>query len=194
MPLVRTKAFLLFNFITMATSLFNNKHIKEYAAFGGLAALFFVLSVWYYLSKPNYQASSVLSIGSILFMFIIMLYALRLVKRRPDYYSTWLMIIEGQLAVVISTVISVIGSFILCCIYIPDFFTIKAVDNNFHNNPGGQHVKYPYSVELIFIMAIIENYLVGAFISAIISYAVKPNQKRDETPNIFEEPAKPKIL
>jgi hypothetical protein len=34
----------------------------------------------------------------------------------------------------------------------------------------------------------------GAFISAMIAYALKPNQTKDLTPKIFEEPAKPKNL
>jgi hypothetical protein len=36
--------------------------------------------------------------------------------------------------------------------------------------------------------------MAGAFISAMIAYAVKPNQTEDQTPTIFEEPAQQRNL
>src|SRR5258705_4855993 len=127
MPLVRTKAFLTAKhcgfkiYLEMTDILFNKKHLKEYAVYGSIAGIFHTVTVWYFLHESNYHTAAILFIGSIFFMFVIMIYALKLTKRRPDYDSTWVMIIAGQMAVAIGIVVSVIGSFILCCFYIPGF-------------------------------------------------------------------------
>jgi hypothetical protein len=170
----------------MANILFNKKHLGEYASYGGIAGLLYAFSVWYFLFRSDYRTSPVLFIGSAFFMFVIMIYAFRLIRRKSENYSTWMMIIAGQMAVAVGIIVSVIVSFALCCFYIPGFVNSsgtelllrKAINTN---DPG--------RLELIFMMAIIANYCAGAFISAMVAYALKPDQTRDETPAIFEEPA-----
>jgi len=178
----------------MSNILFNKKHFTEYATYGGVAGLFHVLAVWYFLYRSNYQTPLVLFIGSFFFMFVIMIYALKLTKRRPDDKSTWGMIIAGQMAVAVGIVVSVIGSFLLCCFYIPGFVNTEGTNDFLRDTSGGLNANNSGTVQLIFTIGIIENYLAGAFISAMIAYAVKPNQTQDQTPAIFEEPAEPKIL
>ena len=178
----------------MTDVLFDKKHLKEYSVYGSIAGLLYTLAVWYFLYKSNYQTSTILFIGSIFFMFVIMIYALKLTKRRPDYYSTWGMIIAGQMAVGVGIVVSVISSFMLCYFYLPGFMNNSIADDFLGNFPRVLNVNNSETLELIFITAIIENYLAGAFISAMIAYAVKPNQTEDQTPTIFEEPAQPKYL
>lgn len=178
----------------MKNILFNKKHLKEYAVYGSIAGIFHVLTVWYFLYKSNYHVSLVLFIGSIFFMFVIMIYALKLTKRRPDDYSTWGMIIAGQMAVAVGIVVSLIGSFILCYLYIPGFMNNGGADDFLRNAPGGRNANNTATLGLIFITATFENYGAGAFISFMISYALKPDQTKDQTPAIFEEPAEPKIL
>ena len=178
----------------MANALFNRKHLTDYAAFGSIAGLLHVLTVWYFLYRSNYQTSPILVIGSIFFMFVIMIYALKLTKRRPDYYSTWFMIIAGQMAVAVGIVVSVLGSLILCFFYLPELGITNGPDSFLRNAPGGLNENNSGTLGLIFIMATIENYGAGAFISAMIAYAIKPNQTLDQTPTIFEEPARPKNL
>jgi hypothetical protein len=178
----------------MTDILFNKKHLKEYSVYGSIAGLLYTLTVWYFLYKSNYQTSTILFIGSIFFMFVIMIYALKLTKRRPDYNSIWVMIIAGQMAVAIGIVVSVIGSFILCWLYIPEFVNRGGADDFLRNAPGGLNVDNTGTLELIFIIAIVENYGAGAFISAMIAYAIKPNQTQDQTPTVFEEPPEPRNL
>ena len=178
----------------MANILLNLNHLKEYVKYGTIAGLFHLLMVWYFLYRSNYNTSVVLFIGSVFFMFVIMIYALKLTKRRPDQYSTWLMIIMGQVTVVIGIVVSVIGSIILCCFYVPEFVNGAGSDNFLLNAPGSVNVKNSGTLEFIFLTAIFVNYMAGAFISAMIAYAVKPNQTEDQTPTIFEEPAQQRNL
>jgi hypothetical protein len=173
----------------MTNTLFDSKHLREYAAYGSIAGLLYVFSVWYFLYRSNYHTPHVLFIGSIFFMFLIMIYALRLTKRRSENYSTWVMIIAGQMAVAVGVVVSVIGSFILCSFYTPELIDSGSADGFLRNAPGGLKINNSGTLELIFFIAIIENYGAAAFISAIIAYAVKPDQTQDKTPMIFEEPA-----
>jgi hypothetical protein len=173
----------------MANNLFNKKHITEYTTYGSIAGLLYVLTVWYFLYRSNYQTPHVLFIGSIFFMFVIMIYALKLTKRRPDYYSTWGMIIAGQMTVAIGIAVSVIGSLVLCYFYLPQFMGSRESENLLRNVSGGLNKNNSGAFGLIFFTAVIENYGAGAFISAMIAYAIKPDQTRDRTPSIFEEPA-----
>jgi hypothetical protein len=100
----------------------------------------------------------------------------------------------GQVTVVIGIVVSVIGSIILCCFYVPEFVNGAGNDNLLLNAPGSVNVKNSGTLEFIFLTAIFVNYMAGAFISAMIAYAVKPNQTEDQTPTIFEEPAQQRNL
>ena len=149
----------------MTYFLFNRKHFKEYTVYGGIAGICHSLTVWYFLHQSNDHGAGILFIGSIFFMFVIMIYAIRLTKQPPDNKRTWGMLISGQIAVLSGIVVSVISSIILCSIYMP---------------AAG-------SVVLIFVTAIFENYGAGAFMSAMVAYALKPNQTVDRTPEIFEE-------
>lgn len=162
----------------MKSVLFNKKHLKEYSVYGSIAGLFHVLTVWYFLHTSNYSKAPILFIGSIFFMFVIMIYAIKLTRRQPDSESTWSMLISGQITVFVGIVVSMIFSFILCCFYIPGFLT----------DGTGLHVNNTGTTGLIFITASFENYGGGAFISAMIAYALKPDQTKDITPEIFDEP------
>src|SRR4030095_3580051 len=134
----------------MTNILFNKKHLKEYAVYGSVAGISHMLTVWYFLYESNYQKAPILFIGSIIFMFVIMIYALKLTKRKPDDYSTWGMIIAGQMAVAVGIVVSVIGSLILCYFYIPGFLSSGGDDDLLRNAPGGLNVNNSGTLELIF--------------------------------------------
>ena len=174
----------------MKNILFNKKHLKEYVLYGSIAGIFHALGVWYFLHESNYRTAVVLFIGSILFMFVIMVYAVKLTKRRSDYESTWGMLVSGQMAVVVGVVVSVVFSMILCFFYIPGFIKGTSVDEFLLNAPGGLNVNNRGTIELIFVTGTLENYGAGAFISGIIAYALKPNQTEDITPEIFEDQVK----
>jgi hypothetical protein len=177
--------------IEMINVLFNKRHLTEYAIFGSIAGLTYVITVWCFLSRADFQTPRVLFIGSVFFMFVIMTYAVRLTRRKSENYSTWSMIIAGQMCVATGIIVSVIGSFVLCWFYMKRFVDGTGGQDFFRKstNAGTSN-----TLILIFIAAIIANYCAGAFISAMVAYALKPDQTKDETPTIFEEPATPKAL
>ena len=98
----------------MRYALFNRSHFIEYIKYGSIAGVLHVLTVWYFLHKQNDQLSPVLFIGSIFFMLVILIYAVKLVNRQPEKYSTWTMIIAGQITVIIGILVSITGSILLC--------------------------------------------------------------------------------
>lgn len=175
----------------MTNILFNKQHLKEYLVYGSCAGLLYMFLVWLFLHKPDYYALPV--IGSVVFMFVIMAYALKLTRRISENLSVWVMIIAGQMAVAVGIIISMIGSFLLCYLYAPAFL------NNGNNNgyppnaADGHNGNNPDATRLIFICATFGSYAAGAFISALIAYALKPDQTQDATAEIFEEPAEPKL-
>lgn len=174
----------------MANILFDRRHLREYILWGLLAGLAYSVPVLVYLSVATYYYSATLFIGCILFMFVILLYAIKLTRRRPEYKSTWMMIIAGHMVVLTGIIISVLCSIILCFIYIPGFMSGGSDGSYLRGAPDAMNKNNTGTLMLIAITSILVNFGVGGVMSIIVSYAVKPNQTKDETPTILNEPAK----
>lgn len=163
----------------MANPLFSSRHIKEYLFYGILSGIAFAIPVWLFFYLANYTHSWLVHLGSILFMFVIMVYAIKLTRRRPDYQSTGMMAMAGHIAILVGIVVSVILSIILCFSYIPGFMggnsdaVLKNAPQTFDPNNRG-------TVLQIFIAAIGENFGAGSFISLLVSYVLKLNQTKDK--------------
>jgi hypothetical protein len=164
----------------MQDPVFDRMHLREYAIYGGIAGLLYVIPVWYFLHTATYQASGILYIGCILFMFVILIYSIRLTRRRSDYQSAWRMIVAGHLAVLVGILISVVLSIILCFVYIPGFV-------NGNKAPTESSIDNTGAIQIIFLTATVANFGVGAFISLLCSYVIKPNQTNDETPEVLQD-------
>jgi hypothetical protein len=174
----------------MANVLFDQRHRREYAIWGTLAGLAYSIPVLIYLSIASYYYSAMLFIGCILFMFVVLIYSLRLTKRRPEYKSTWTMIIAGHMVVLTGIIISVILSLVLCFVFIPGFMSGQS-DNSFLNgSPDAVNNHNMSTLMLIAMTAILVNFGVGGVINIIVSYAAKLNQTKDKSPTVLKEPAK----
>lgn len=175
----------------MANILFDQRHKREYLLWGGLAGLAYTVPVLVYLAIANYYYSATVFIGCILFMFVILAYTMRLTKRRPEYKSTWMMIIAGHFVVLAGIIISVLLSFLLCFIFIPGFLSGDSSDAFLRKSPEAININNASTLMLIAITSTLVNFGVGGFISIITSYAVKANQTHDKTPTVLNnEPAK----
>ena len=149
----------------MKDPVFDHRHRNDYALFGGIAAILYIIPVWYFLQKATYQSSGIVYIGTILFMFVILAYQLKLMRRKSDHQSAWRMAAAGHIVILLGITLAVILSLLLCLIYGPN----------------------SSAIELIFLTATIGNFGVGAFISVLCAYVIKPNQTKDETPEIFQD-------
>ena len=174
----------------MANILFDRRHLREYLLWGALAGLAYSIPVLVYLSLANYYYSATVFIGSILFMLVILLYTIRLTKRRPEYKSTWMMIIAGNMVVLTGIIISVLLSFMLCLFFIPEFLSGHSPDSFMKGSPDAMNINNAGTLMIIAITATLVNFGVGGVISILVAYAVKLNQTKDRTPGILNEPAK----
>lgn len=175
----------------MANLLFDRQHKREYLMWGALAGLAYSVPVLVYLAMANYYYSATVFIGCILFMFVILTYTMRLTKRRPEYKSTWMMIIAGHMVILTGIVIAVLMSFLLCFIFIPGFMSGHSPDTFLQESPQAVNRHNASTLMMIAITSTLVNFGVGGVISIIVSYAVKLNQTKDKTPTVLNnEPAK----
>lgn len=175
----------------MASLLFDRKHRREYLMWGALAGMAYSIPVLIYLAIANYYYSATVFIGCILFMFVVLMYNMRLTRRRPEYKSTWMMIIAGHMVVLTGIIISVLVSFLLCFLFIPGFMSGQSSDTFLRESPEAVNRHNASTLMMIAITATLVNFGVGGVISILVSYAVKLNQTHDKTPGILnKEPAK----
>lgn len=175
----------------MKNALFDRRHLKEYALYGLLAGLLYSIMAWYFLHKSTYSNSAFLYIGSILFLLVIMFYTIRLTHRRPFYKSTGLMLVAGHIAIIVGVLVSSICALILCFIYIPGFLSNESPDSFLNNAPLGFNNNNEGTLVILFLTATLANFLASSFICTVVSYVIKPNQTKDKTPGILDEPAPP---
>ena len=164
----------------MRNPVLNRQHARDYFLYGGAAAILFVLPVWYFLARADYEQSWVVYSGTILFMFAIMAYAIRLVRLPQDQKSAVGMLMAGHLVILTGILLSVLFSGILCLVYIPGFMSGHSADGFLQNTPSGLNRNNTGTVFQVFVPATLGNLGAGSFISVIISYALKPNQTKDK--------------
>lgn len=170
-----------------SNELFNRFHLREYVIWGLIAGLAYSIPVLVYLAVASYYYTATLFIGCILFMFVVLIYSMKLTRRRPEYKSTWSMIIAGHMVVLIGIITSVLVSFILCFIFIPGFMSGDSADDFVRRAPEAFNIDNASTLMLIAMTATLVNFGVGGFINIVVSYAVKLNQTKDRTPSILQE-------
>ncbi len=174
----------------MANLLFDRRHLREYSLWGVLAGLAYSIPVLVYLSMANYYYTATIFIGCILFMFVVLGYTMKLTRRRPEYKSTWSMIIAGHMVVLIGIITSILASLLLCFIFIPGFMSGNSDDEFIRRAPEAFNIDNSSTLMLIAMTATLVNFGVAGFINIVVSYAVKLNQTRDKTPSVLEEQPK----
>ena len=173
----------------MKSLLFDKRHLKEYLTYGTIAGILQVVPTLLYLHSALYQNSALPFLGTALFMFVIMAYSLKLTRRKPEYKSTWMMIIAGHMAIAVGIIVATIATFLLCVIYIPGFMSGDSVDTFIKDTPSEFNRNNTGTLLLLFITATGGNFGVGSFISILVSYVAKFNQTKDKTPREFQEPS-----
>jgi hypothetical protein len=162
----------------MKNLLYNKQHLKEYLQYGLLSSIAYIIPVWIFFFFKDYNRLAIIFLGSILFLFVIMGYVIRLSKRRPEYKSSWMMIIAANLAVITGIAFSVLFTLVLCFIYIPGFLSGNSAEILTHA-PAGLNPKNSSLLMLLFICATIENFGVGGFMAVLGPYVFKKNQTKD---------------
>lgn len=170
----------------MKNSLYNKKHVREYLLYGPLAALCFMIPMLIFFINLDYNRIWILFLGIILFMFGIMLYALKLSRRRPEYKSSWMMIIASHFVILTGVAFSVVATLILCFIFIPGFLSGSSVDV-LTDAPSAHDARNTNLIMILFLCATLGNYFAGSFIAVLGPYVFKINQTKDKSAVLEEK-------
>lgn len=167
-------------------SLYDSRHIHEYFWYGLIAAIGFIVPVWVFFFFLDYNHMWIIFLGSFFFMFTIMHYVVKLSRRKPEYKSSWMMIIAAHFAVLLGIIFSVLLTTILCFIYIPEFMSGDS-NNILKDAPAGLNNQNWSMLALLYLCATVENFGAGGFIAILGPYVFKKNQKKDKTARLEKE-------
>ncbi len=146
----------------MKKSFFDRRHLMDYTLYGILSGIFFSITAWFYLYDPEFRQEWILYMGSGFFMFIILLYMIKLI-REPKHTNSTDIIIAGHFAVIAGIFFSIGICLFLSSAYEPEVFSMSS---NSVQNP-------PADLFSIFLPDILVNFLAGSFICFLIGYAAK---------------------
>lgn len=149
----------------MKKLLFTRQHLMDYLFYGILAAIFYSISVWFYVYDQEFRQAKLMYIGAGFFAFIMLLYLLKITDAEKSKKNLKEIIFSGHLAVITGIIFSTLICYLLCFEYKPGAFKISST------YPG----QSPASLFDVFVPAVIVNLLAGSFISLLVAYAVKPN-------------------
>ena len=119
-------------------------------------------------------------------MFAIMLYTIKLSKRRPEYKSSWMMIIAAHFVVLTGIIVSVLITTLLCFIYIPSFLSGES-PNVLKDAPSGLNEHNWSFLGLLYLCTTVANFGAGGFIAILGPYVFKKNQTKDKTAQLEKE-------
>jgi hypothetical protein len=165
----------------MINKIYNRRHLSEYLTYGLIAAISYSIPVGVYLFLADYTYSEIPFLGSVLFMFVILIYCIKLAKRRPEYKSVWMMIVEAQFAILIGIVLSVLISMILCFIFIPAFMSGHSPGTFLKHAPVARNESNSGVLLTIFLTATIANFGAAGFMAVMAPYVFKYDQTKDKT-------------
>ncbi len=152
---------------------FNREDVSAYIFYGLMSALLFCIPVWYYLHSGDYEEGWTIYLGSGLFMLIILLYSIKLTRRKQGYKNAWRMIVAGHITVFTGILCSMLFSLLLCAIYIPGFLTSHSAGSFLNNAPLSLNYKNTGTIFQVFVPAIMGNAGVGSFMAIVVPYAKK---------------------
>lgn len=147
----------------MKKLLFSRHRLMDYLFYGILAAIFYSISVWFYVYDQEFRQAKLMYIGVGFFAFIIMLYLLKITEVEKAKRNLKEIIFSGHLAVLAGIIFSTVICYFLCFEYKPAAFKISST------YPG----QSPASLFDVFVPAVFVNFLAGSFISLLIAYAMK---------------------
>jgi MFS family permease len=164
----------------MENPIFKKYHWKEYIAYGALAAVGYMVPAFFFISQARFEDTWWLYVGNGIFLLCIFIYAVILTSKPYDKNSAMSMLMAGHLTTGVGVVITCILLALSCMLFMP---TANAIlpDAPATITEG----KVGSILFIVFVNAILGNFLGGSFISLITSYAVKRNQTKDK-PAVLE--------
>ena len=161
--------------------MFKNHPIKSYFFYSLVAAVAYFIVVCIFLSYASFSSIWMLYIGNMLFAINIAIFIWFYNKRRRENANTGMMVLAGHITTVTGILIA---CFLIGLTYLLFPHLINGVQKGttaFLKAPPQMKGRGDSYIFNILMNAVIGNVSAGSFISIILPYAAKFNQK-EETP------------
>ena len=142
-----------------------------------IAAMVFIVPVYFFIRDGLYGESWLLYFGSFLFLVVIWIHTLRENKIRGENESTVAMVFNSQMATIAGIILASIFSFILLSIMVPGYLASGLPARSLVGEPANviKDKTDGLSFEVFFAATVI-NFSVGSFTSIILSFYSTRNQ------------------
>jgi len=148
--------------------------------FAFIAAVAFIIPVFFFVKDSLYRESWLLYLGSFLFLIIIWIHTLSENKRRGENESTVTMVFISHAATITGIVLAALLSFILLSLMVPGYLASGPPDRLMTGEPANiiKDKTGGLSFEVFFAATVI-NFAVGSFSGIILAFYSKRNQTND---------------
>ena len=168
--------------------MFKNHSIKSYLVCSVSAALLYSIFAYLFIRNQIFSSSWLLYIGNALFACCIAVFTILFNKKRKENASTTTMIVAGIIVTIIGIVIACIISLLLFLLMSDISHPLQQTEVLNNAPPQMESGKRNQFLLALFMNAIIGNGSIGSFISLIISYAAKRDQKGSISTKTTDEP------
>jgi magnesium-transporting ATPase (P-type) len=162
-------------------NLFKNHTLKKYLVYSVIAAVAYLIIAGIFISYGSFTLMWLLYIGNMLFALSITIFILMYNKKRRENANTGIMISAGLIT-------TIMGVMLVCAIILVSYIVAPALYNSvpkgataFLKAPPQMKGRGDSFIFNILVNAVVGNVSTGSFISVILPYAAKRNQK-EETP------------
>lgn len=160
--------------------MFKNHPILFYLKYAVVAAILYCITAGIFIYNNVFELSYILYIGNMLFGICIGIFIWRYNKNRKENANAGLMAFAGHITTVMGIIITCMVLLVLIMLLAPDAFSSsQQVNEIIEQAPAQLQGKNRGLLMILFMNAIVGNVSAGSFISIIMPYTVKRNQKGD---------------
>ena len=165
-----------------------NHSIKSYLVYSLVAALLYSILAYLFIRNQTFNSSWMLYIGNALFGCCIAVFIILFNKKRKENASIETMIVAGHIVTIMGIIIACLISLLLFLLMSEVSHPLQQTDVLNNAPPQMESGKRNQFLLSLFLNAVIGNVSVGAFLSLIISYASKRDQKGSTSTKTTHEP------
>jgi hypothetical protein len=168
--------------------MFKNHLIKSYLVYSILAALLYSVTAYIFIRHETFNFSWILYLGNALFAVCIVVFIMLYNNRRKENARAETMITAGHITTIMGVVIACVITSLLFFL-VPGIHTVVGQTDVLSNAPPQMESGKRHQFLLSLLMnAVIGNVAAGSFVSIVIPYAAKKDQKGGTSVKTPEEP------
>jgi hypothetical protein len=167
--------------------MFKNYPVKSYLAYSVTAAFVYSIATYLFIRNETFNFLWVLYIGNALFGCCIVAFIILYNKKRKENASAGTMIGAGHITTIAGVVIACLITSLL--FFFMPLLSHPVQDGILNNTPPqmGSGTRHEFLLSLL-MNTVIGNMAAGSFVSVIISYAAKQDQKGSTSIKTSGEP------